>query len=227
MSVITRLYNFVNATASNADQVDAEFDQILAFLNSNVVHKDGTVAMTGQLILTGNPTVMLGAAPKQYVDAMVTTPALPGVVVMWGGAGVPVGWLECNGQAVSRAVYATLFAAVSTTHGAGDGSTTFNVPDFRGRAPFGNGTMSPGGVVPWTPGSKWGSEWLQSHLHTVPSIYDAQDTPHTHSGKAGQLSEGSFSADGWSAANAPTSYTGSGGSENIPPGTGIIFIIKT
>lgn len=55
-----------------------------------------------------------------------------GVVSPFGGPTAPAGWLECNGAAVSRTTYAALFAAVGTTHGAGDGSTTFNVPDLRG-----------------------------------------------------------------------------------------------
>ena len=56
----------------------------------------------------------------------------PGVVSPFGGDTAPAGWLECNGAAVSRTTYAALFAAVGTIHGAGDGSTTFNVPDLRG-----------------------------------------------------------------------------------------------
>ena len=45
---------------------------------------------------------------------------------------VPYGWLKCDGAAISRTAYAALFAAIGTTWGAGDGATTFNVPDFRG-----------------------------------------------------------------------------------------------
>lgn len=45
---------------------------------------------------------------------------------------VPAGWLKANGAAISRATYAALFAAIGTTYGAGDGSTTFNIPDLRG-----------------------------------------------------------------------------------------------
>jgi hypothetical protein len=48
-------------------------------------------------------------------------------------------FLECNGAAVSRAVYSSLFALTSTSFGGGDGSTTFNLPDLRGRAPVGQG----------------------------------------------------------------------------------------
>lgn len=57
---------------------------------------------------------------------------LPGVVKSFAGATCPVGYLVCNGQAVSRSTYAALFAAIGTTYGLGDGATTFNVPDIRG-----------------------------------------------------------------------------------------------
>ena len=52
-------------------------------------------------------------------------------IVPWSSASVPSGFLECNGQAVSRSTYAALFAIVSTTYGVGDGASTFNVPDLQ------------------------------------------------------------------------------------------------
>lgn len=55
----------------------------------------------------------------------------PGTIIMYGGTGAPIGnWLPCNGAAISRTTYANLFSAVGTKWGAGDGSTTFNVPNF-------------------------------------------------------------------------------------------------
>lgn len=63
-----------------------------------------------------------------------------GSILDYAGSSVPTGWLECDGSAVSRTTYAALFSAVSTTWGTGDGSTTFNVPDFRGRHRIGKGT---------------------------------------------------------------------------------------
>ena len=53
-------------------------------------------------------------------------------VLYFAGQTAPVGWLKANGAAVSRTAYAALFAAIGTTYGAGDGSTTFNLPDLRG-----------------------------------------------------------------------------------------------
>jgi len=51
-------------------------------------------------------------------------------IVPWSSASVPSGFLDCNGAAVSRSTYAALFAIIGTTYGAGDGSTTFNVPNL-------------------------------------------------------------------------------------------------
>lgn len=66
-----------------------------------------------------------------------------GSVQDYAGSGDPAGgaWLLCDGRAVSRATYAALFTAIGTTYGAGDGSTTFNLPDFRGRVAVGPDNM--------------------------------------------------------------------------------------
>ena len=60
-----------------------------------------------------------------------------GAIKPWGKATAPVGYLLCDGTAVSRTTYADLFAIISTTYGAGDSSTTFNVPDLEGKMPQG------------------------------------------------------------------------------------------
>lgn len=72
-------------------------------------------------------------AAGQYVPA--------GVMLDYGGSVLPPGYLWCNGAAVSRTTYAALFTAISTTHGAGDGSTTFNVPNRKDRVAIGKGDM--------------------------------------------------------------------------------------
>lgn len=69
----------------------------------------------------------------------------PGVILPYSGATTPAGYLLCYGQAVSRTTYSDLFAAIGTAHGTGDGSTTFNVPDLRGRVVGGRDDM--GGVA--------------------------------------------------------------------------------
>lgn len=65
----------------------------------------------------------------------LTNPAsgvAPGTVAHFAANAAPPGWLKANGAAVSRTAYAALFQAIGTTYGAGDGSTTFNLPDLRG-----------------------------------------------------------------------------------------------
>lgn len=70
-----------------------------------------------------------------FAGAVVTTPT--GAITAFGGTLAPTGWLICDGSAVSRTTYSDLFAAVGTSFGSGDGSTTFNIPDMRGRVPTG------------------------------------------------------------------------------------------
>lgn len=72
-------------------------------------------------------------------NTMLRVPA--GCVMPFAGATPPDGWLLCYGQAVSRTSYSDLFAAIGTTYGAGDGSTTFNLPDLRGRVAAGKDDM--------------------------------------------------------------------------------------
>lgn len=64
-----------------------------------------------------------------------------GSVFPYAGTSAPTGYLLCFGQAVSRTTYSALFAVISTTYGAGDGSTTFNLPDLRGRTVAGKDDM--------------------------------------------------------------------------------------
>ena len=65
----------------------------------------------------------------ESIDATIP----PGTIVAYGGTTTPTGWLICNGSTVSRTGNAALFAAIGTNYGNGDGSTTFHLPDFRGR----------------------------------------------------------------------------------------------
>ena len=88
-----------------------------------------------------------------------------GTVIDYAGSTVPRGYLECNGQAVSRTTYALLFAAIGTAWGTGDGSTTFNLPDFRGRVSIGAGTGTASGATAHVFASTGGDERMPSHSH--------------------------------------------------------------
>ena len=58
-------------------------------------------------------------------------------IVPWSDSSIPSGFLECNGAAVSRSTYSALFAIIGATYGAGDGASTFNLPDFQDNVPMG------------------------------------------------------------------------------------------
>lgn len=84
---------------------------------------------TVPIVLPAIPTTALQAATKSYVDQVLP----PGSLMAYGASTAPTGWLLCDGSAVSRTTYATLYAVIGTTWGAGDTTTTFNVPDLRGQ----------------------------------------------------------------------------------------------
>ena len=91
-----------------------------------------------------------------------------GIIMPFAGNVAPQGYLLCDGSAVDRTTYATLFGVIGTTFGAGDGSTTFNLPDLGGRVPLG---VSSTHLL----GSTGGSETvtlteseLPAHVHEVP-----------------------------------------------------------
>lgn len=89
-----------------------------------------------------------------------------GTVFHFAGSAAPTGWLICDGSAVSRTTYATLFTAIGTTYGSGDGSTTFNLPDCRGIFIAGTGSQAVGGVTyTRTHGDKQGDA-MQGHRHS-------------------------------------------------------------
>lgn len=98
---------------------------------------DGISAIDSDLstVSASHDTLPTAKATKDYVDSIDTTPA--GTISMFAGSSAPDDWLLCDGSAVSRTTYATLFGVLSTTYGSGDGSTTFNLPDLKGKVPVG------------------------------------------------------------------------------------------
>jgi microcystin-dependent protein len=101
-----------------------------------------------------------------------------GTITPWSQASAPTGFLECDGAAVSRSTYAALFAVVSTTYGAGDGSTTFNLPELTDRVACGKSnnknfastgganTVTPtGNVAGSTANATLSTAQLASHAH--------------------------------------------------------------
>jgi microcystin-dependent protein len=180
--------------------------------------------------------------------ATPTTTIPVGTISPYAGTSAPANWLLCDGAAVSRATYAALFAVTGTAYGAGDGSTTFNVPDLRGRVVAGKDDMggatasrltaAGSGITGTTLGSAGGTE-----THTLTT---AQIPSHTHDvrtnifGSARSLPVGDGRAQpavtaGWTwsvAGNASgndiynTSTGGSGAHQNTQPSIVTSYIIK-
>lgn len=99
---------------------------------------------------TGN---FVTVTPTLTLDDMEGSDVVPGMMLPIGFAAAPAGWLLCDGAAVSRTTYGELFAAVGTAFGAGDGSTTFNVPDMRQRFPLGQAAAGTGSTLGATGGT--------------------------------------------------------------------------
>ncbi|MFZ2587894.1 MAG: phage tail protein [Alphaproteobacteria bacterium] len=196
--------------------------------------------------LVGEVSVGSGLSLVSGVLAAAVVGVPSGVVVPFAGAVAPSGWMMCDGSAVSRATYADLFTAVGTVFGSGDGSTTFNLPDLRGRSVFGVDAMGGSaasrvtsgvsGIAGGTLGAVGGNEAMQGHTHTV------TDPGHTHGenassggGGSGTGIQGLGSGSGALASNVSTvsattgitvaSY-GSGGSQNMPPAMMLNYIVK-
>ena len=140
MASLAVTYDFVEDTSIDPDQMNQNFTDVIDFVNTSVVHADGSIAFTGIPSLpASDPTTANQASRKSYVDsaiaaAVAAASVVPvGALFAWSTATAPTGYLLCYGQAVSRSTYSGLFAVVSTLYGVGDGATTFNLPDLRGR----------------------------------------------------------------------------------------------
>lgn len=156
----------------------------------------------------------------------------PGVILPYGASTAPAGWLNCTGAAVSRTTYAALFAAIGTTYGVGDGSTTFNLPDLRGRVPVGNSGVSPFTNLGDTGGATLHTlttAEMPSHIHTIggASIKFSGSDPHTHAGAGPALSEAA-NPNGGNATPVDTGLKGSDNAHNnVQPFQVVNFIIHT
>jgi len=131
-----------------------------------------TVATTGSYNdLNNKPSLATVATTGSYND-LTNQPTLPsaiptGMLAPFAGAVAPTSWLMCDGSAVSRSTYSTLFSTIGVSYGSGDGTTTFNVPDLRRRTPVGKGTSdslgSSDGVAE--------ASRLLTQSHSIPAHY--------------------------------------------------------
>ena len=188
-----------------------------------------SVSPTAPTPTTGDNSTKV--ATTAFVNASIAASpyTVSGAILMWPTASAPSGYLACDGTAVSRSTYAALFAVVSTTFGTGDGSTTFNLPNYTNRMPYGTTLGATGGSA---------DAVVVSHTHTA----TVTDPGHNHTAfsySGGGIGVGipgtnqasnngqntSTATTGISVANASTGTSGT--NANLPPYLGINFIIKT
>lgn len=166
---------------------------------------NGNATVTGTLNVTGSSNVV---------------PA--GSLLMWPTGSAPSGYLLCNGNAVSRSTYAALFAVIGTTFGPGDGSTTFNLPDYRNRMPVGAGAAYAVGSTGGSPDAI-----VVAHTHTYsgsgttagmnannPHGHGVSDPGHSHTQNGTDSLGGGGSAVAGISKNIPINQT-------FPASTGI------
>ena len=167
-----------------------------------------------------------------------------GAIAMWCKSTPPTGWLICNFQEVGRATYAALFAKIGTSAGVGNGTTTFNLPDLRGRVPLGVGTGTASDATAHTLNQKSGTETvtlisaqMPSHTHAIADhshealesggkfvVGDAGGTVDNPFASGSDYREDSTTA----VASLTPANTGGGDAHgNMPPYIGLHFIIKT
>lgn len=175
----------------------AEVEFILATTNStavtltwnggttkNLYRANGAALVAGTLNSGGIIKAKYCFGDYRLIESK-TPVGLVGEIKAFAGSTIPSEYLICAGQAVSRTTYATLFSAIGATWGAGNGTTTFNVPDLRGRALFGkddmNGsaagriTAGESGITGTTLAAVGGDQRQHSHAHSV------YDPGHVHS----------------------------------------------
>jgi microcystin-dependent protein len=114
------------------EQHNPVFEDVAAALSS-VYLRDGRAPMTGDVNMNGFSITNVVAGNSLSSVATLAQSMPIGAVIDFAGTSPPPGWMLCYGQALNRTTYATLFAWLGTTYGVGDGSTTFNLPDLRGR----------------------------------------------------------------------------------------------
>jgi len=129
------------------------------------------------------------AAVASTVDDGAITPAKlapglatpPGAITLYAGTVAPTGWLLCDGRAVSRTDYPALFAAIGTAYGAGDGTSTFNLPNLQGRVPVGMSNEPEFNFL-----GQWGGE--KKHTLTIGEMpshnHGVNDPGHKHAVRA-------------------------------------------
>jgi microcystin-dependent protein len=162
------------------------------------------------------------AGPDAKIAAITSVVSPIGKIDMFGMTSLPSGWLLCDGTAVSRTTYAALFAIIGTVWGAGNGTTTFNLPRLSGRSPVATGTSNAVDATAVSIAQEKGAETHTLDIAEIPA--------HTHDQTIyGNLAGTAGANPIWAnTGSAATSSAGGGGAHNnLPPIIGVVFAIKT
>ena len=165
--------NFGLATKASPDftgTVDSAGDIVMggtgALKLPNGTNAQRPTAATGQIRFNTTSTEFEGYNGSAWGQLAAGVPV--GTILTFGASTPPSGFLECNGSAISRSTYASLFSILSTTHGAGDGSSTFNLPDLRGQ--FVRGWDNSAGVDASRVFGSTQTDQNKNHTHTTDSV---------------------------------------------------------
>ena len=162
----------VNTTA-DAVEVEQNFNVIQSYVNTDVIRRDGGVAMQAPLVLNADPTQDEHAANKNYVDALMPI----GTIMMFGGNIAPAGdWHLCDGTSLTVASYPVLYGQLGVRYGGSGG--TFKLPNFAARMPIGrDASQTRFDATGKTGGNTVGADRL-AHPHDQPRSRIAQPHPH-------------------------------------------------
>ena len=163
MATVTASYNWVSGETVTPTKLNSTAAPTVVVADNEV---------TTAKIADGNVTL------AKLVTAVQQALLPAGAVQAFAMNSAPAGWLAADGSNVNRTTYASLFTAIGTTYGAGDGSTTFALPDLRGYFVRGSGTNSDA-TAAGTFGAKQADD-IKSHTHTV--VDDAVQTTSTPGG---------------------------------------------
>jgi microcystin-dependent protein len=158
---------------------------------------------------------------KAQLDAVSSASAPTGTITMFAGTSAPSNWLMCDGTAVSRTTYSALFGIIGTTYGPGNGSTTFNLPDFQNRLPMGADiTVALGGTSGNTTVNSSHTHTGPSHTHTGPN-HSHTIPDHVHTGPSHSHNMNHGHADDFNIAwGGDHNHGGLTGGESAGDGTG-------
>jgi microcystin-dependent protein len=233
--VTAQKLNDIIGQATFTSAADTTDNSTLTLGSSKLKVKDAGITST-QLATDSVITAKIldGAVTAAKLDAGAVSVLMPsGSLMPYAGSSAPTGYLLCDGAAISRTTYSALFGLVGTTYGSGDGSSTFNIPDLRGRVIAGQDDMGgvsanrltglSGGVDGDVLGGTGGAE-----THTL-SI--AQMPAHTHSLQNGVGTKTNSFDSGTHVASDASGNTGSQGNSdahnNVQPTIILNYIIKT